>query len=238
MIVTLLCLIVATAAAIGGYYSWLRDSSLVAVKNVEIRGVPATNKGAIERALTTSAKEMTTLHMDNQRLHKAVANWPEIKKFAIQVDFPNTVKINVEQRHPVAILTHGSNRIPVARDGVLLPDIKPRTNLPLIPMSTLPAGKQLENKIALRDIAVLSAAPSALSLEVAKIDSGEKGITVQLSNGIELYFGTLEHIAEKWTAAARVLADPSAAGAIYIDLRVPGRPAVGGQGPPPTPSEP
>ena len=32
----------------------------------------------------------------------------------------------------------------------------------------------------------------------------------------------------KWTAAARVLADPSSRGAAYIDLRLPDRPAAGG----------
>jgi hypothetical protein len=32
----------------------------------------------------------------------------------------------------------------------------------------------------------------------------------------------------KWAAAARVLADLEASGASYVDLRIPGRPAVGG----------
>ena len=37
--------------------------------------------------------------------------------------------------------------------------------------------------------------------------------------------------ARKWTAAVRVLADPSAAGATYLDLRVPERVAAGSLGP-------
>ena len=35
-------------------------------------------------------------------------------------------------------------------------------------------------------------------------------------------------MAAKWTAVTRVLADRDAAGADYIDLRIPGRPAAGG----------
>ena len=44
-------------------------------------------------------------------------------------------------------------------------------------------------------------------------------------------FGTRDDAAVKWAAAARVLAEPDAAGATYLDLRVPGRVAAGGLGP-------
>ncbi|MET0811192.1 MAG: hypothetical protein ABWY65_08780, partial [Thermoleophilaceae bacterium] len=44
----------------------------------------------------------------------------------------------------------------------------------------------------------------------------------------ELIFGDARRARAKWAAAARVLADPEARGASYIDLRIPGRPAAGG----------
>jgi hypothetical protein len=43
-------------------------------------------------------------------------------------------------------------------------------------------------------------------------------------------FGNAEQAADKWAAASAVIADGSADGATYIDLRVPARPAVGGIG--------
>jgi cell division protein FtsQ len=46
-------------------------------------------------------------------------------------------------------------------------------------------------------------------------------------------FGTRERVAAKWAAAARVLAEQTAAGATYLDLRIPGRVAAGGLGPVP-----
>ena len=46
-------------------------------------------------------------------------------------------------------------------------------------------------------------------------------------------FGDGEDARAKWTAAARVLAEPSAAGATYLDLRIPGRVAAGGLAPVP-----
>ena len=48
-----------------------------------------------------------------------------------------------------------------------------------------------------------------------------------LRGGLLAYFGdaTLPHA--KWLSLARVLADPSSAGASYVDVRLPERPAAG-----------
>jgi cell division protein FtsQ len=62
---------------------------------------------------------------------------------------------------------------------------------------------------------------------------GSEGLTVELRDGPPLIFGTRDDAPAKWAAAARVLAEPSAAGATYLDLRVPGRVAAGGLGPVP-----
>jgi hypothetical protein len=51
---------------------------------------------------------------------------------------------------------------------------------------------------------------------------------VELRDGPEVLFGDADYIAEKWTAAVRVLADGGAAGATYIDVRLPERPVAGG----------
>jgi cell division protein FtsQ len=60
---------------------------------------------------------------------------------------------------------------------------------------------------------------------------GPRGLSAQLESGPPLIFGASTEAAAKWVAAARVLAEPSAAGATYLDLRVPGRVAAGGLGP-------
>ena len=72
-----------------------------------------------------------------------------------------------------------------------------------------------------------AAAPLHRRLEKVVIRK-EEGLVVPLRDGPELIFGDATRIRAKWTAAARVLADPAAAGASYIDLRLPGRPAAGG----------
>ena len=48
-----------------------------------------------------------------------------------------------------------------------------------------------------------------------------------MRNGLLVYFGDATRPHAKWLSLARVLADPSSAGATYIDVRVPERPAAG-----------
>ena len=50
---------------------------------------------------------------------------------------------------------------------------------------------------------------------------------VQLRNGPQLYFGPTAQLARKWTAAVAVLQNKGSAGAAYIDVTDPQRPAAG-----------
>jgi hypothetical protein len=48
-----------------------------------------------------------------------------------------------------------------------------------------------------------------------------------MRNGLIVYFGDATRPHAKWLALASVLADKSSAGATYVDVRLPGRPAAG-----------
>ncbi len=74
---------------------------------------------------------------------------------------------------------------------------------------------------------MLGAAPRVLLGWVSKVFMGPEGLTVAMRNGVSLYFGDATRPHAKWLSAARVLADPSSAGATYVDLRAPERPAAG-----------
>jgi cell division protein FtsQ len=89
----------------------------------------------------------------------------------------------------------------------------------------------------LRIVALLAAAPPELRAKVSRVYAGPRGLTAPLDAGPILYFGGADRLRAKWTAAARVLADRSSAGATYLDLRLPERPAAGGLEDP-TPAQP
>src|SRR5215216_1161686 len=113
-------LIVLLAAAAAGWM-WLRDSSLVAVKHVQITGVTASDGDRVKTALETAALEMTTLHVRPQALEDATANLASVASVEVAADFPHTLRIHVNERRPVAALApKGEQRIPVTGDGVVM----------------------------------------------------------------------------------------------------------------------
>ena len=105
------------------------------------------------------------------------------------------------------------------------------SGLPTLRVRRAPAGERVTDRRTLGALGVAGGAPAELRGRIERLWSGPRGLTLDLRNGPDLVFGSGADAARKWTAAVRVLADPSSAGATYLDLRVPERVAAGGLGP-------
>jgi cell division protein FtsQ len=215
------------AAALGaGYMLWFRDSSLVAVKEVRIEGLSSASDPEVAEALERAATGMTTLHLDVERLAAAVREYPTVRSLRASPGFPNTLTITVEERPPVAIA--GDSQTPVAADGSVLNGVEAdRHSLPTIDAAVADGSEGLDEP-GREQATVVGAAPEELSSVVEAAGYGPDGVEVELTGGISLLFGDASRAAAKWSAAARILADPGLNALDYIDLRVPDRPAVGG----------
>ena len=225
----LLVLLALVALLVGGWFLWFRDSSLVAIEKVEVTGLTAPESDRIEAALAAAAREMTTLNLDVDELERAVAGFPVVRSVQATPDFPHGLAIRVVERRPVALLVAGGRRVPVAGDGTVLPDIRVRGELPEIRASTATTGARLSDARALALTAMAGAAPRALRERVELIGlTDRRGIVARLADGPEVVFGDARRARAKWIAAARVLAEPSAQGASYLDVRIPERPTAGG----------
>lgn len=228
---TLLAVGAALALVLAGWF-WLRDSSLVAVKTVEVSGVagsPGTQGAKVRAALDEAARSMTTLHVRQDALDTAVAPFSLVKRIEVETGFPHTMRIHVVTNVAVGAVTVDGRRIAVTSDGTLLRDVTAPAKLPEIPVRIAPAGARVTEPAARTAVAALGAAPDALRSRVEGIvTTPEHGLEIQLAHGPLLRFGTGERLAAKWAAAAAVLADPEAAGASAIDVTAPERPAVSG----------
>ncbi|MGB7587854.1 MAG: cell division protein FtsQ/DivIB [Solirubrobacterales bacterium] len=141
---------------------------------------------------------------------------------------------------PAATIGSGPYAIGVSANGAILAWLPaPKEgSLPRLPVSTPPEGSRLRGTL-LEQARVLGAAPPILRPCIDSSYYGESGVDVRLRSGIELRFGDASRAAEKWRAAATVLADPSVTALDYVDLYAPGHPALGGSGhtlPPPSQS--
>ncbi|MGH2970128.1 MAG: cell division protein FtsQ/DivIB, partial [Solirubrobacteraceae bacterium] len=231
----LLALVVA-AAVLGGGWMWLRDSSLVQVREVQITGSSSSQEARIRAALEAAARDMTTLHVRDDSLRAAAAQFSSVADLRIETDFPHAMRIEVVEHEPVAVLVTGDHEIAAAGSGLLLRGVVADSDLPVIRMDAAPAGERVDNgntRVALR---IAAAAPDELRRRIDRLWTGPEGMMLALVDGPDLIFGDAADAHRKWLAAGRVLADPGSAGATYLDLRTPERVAAGGLGPVPEPT--
>jgi cell division protein FtsQ len=244
----------AALALLGGGWLLLRNSPLVSVEHVQIAGVQGVDAGPIDAALQNAARRMSTLNVNVGALRAAVAPFRVVRDLSVTTSFPHGLRIHVVEQLPVASLSVGGAHTAVAADGVVLGSellARLRTPLPAITLAGSPtqAGLRsgahspdgwvggahspdswvgrIENATVRAELSVLGVAPRVLLGWVSKVFMGREGLTVAMRGGVSIYFGDASRPHAKWLAAARVLADPSSAGATYVDVRTPERPAAG-----------
>jgi cell division protein FtsQ len=219
--------VLAAVLLLGGAWLWVRDSSLVGVRRVSIAGVYGPDAGKIRSALRLAALNMTTLDVRESQLRMAVAPYPIVKDLHVSTQFPHGMRIDVVEQLPLGALVAGRQAIAVSGDGTLLRDV-PAGSLPAIPVASLPGGSTVTGSGVQSALALLAATPSRFESRISEVTStSAHGLVAQLRSGPSIYFGDGSDLAAKWDSATMVLGDPSSAGASYIDVSEPSRPAAG-----------
>ncbi len=223
MIATLIAL-----PLLAGGWLWLRQSSFVSVEHVHVSGVHGADAQAIDAALASAAKKMSTLDVQTSRLRAAVASYPAVGDLRVHASFPHGLSIRVIEQPAVAMLSAGGVKTAVAANGVVLGTGHSSASLPTLTSKTpLTPGEHVLDAGVREQLAVLGAAPTALVKSVQRAYSGPKGLTLVMAGGLQAYFGDASRPHAKWASLARVLADAGSAGATYVDVRLPERPAAG-----------
>lgn len=224
-VLTVLALIAVLA---GGGWLWLRDSSLVSVRRVQITGLTGPDAGKIRGVVEVAARNQSTLHVRRDALLRALAPYPIVKDIRVTAHPPHALDVDVIEQDPVGAVVLGGRPVPVAPDGTLLRELPASSTLARISAGGT-AGPRVTDPRARRAVALLAAAPAVLRSRVSAVRlSRAHGMVAVLRRGPALYFGGLDRLAAKWMAASAVLADRGSFGARYVDLRIPERPAAGG----------
>ena len=144
------------------YFGWFRDSSLVAVRDVEVEGVSSADSEQIVAELTDAAKGMTTLHVQTDGLADAVREFPSVASVSADASFPHGLTIEVVEHQPRLIARAGDRQVPVAADGSLLPGVRVGDEeLPELPVDELPDSGRLSGD-PLSEALAIGAAPAPL----------------------------------------------------------------------------
>jgi cell division protein FtsQ len=211
-----------------GYMLWFRNLSWFAIDEVTVTGA-TTNAPAIKQAVEQAAGDMTTLHLDDERLRSTVAHFPTVASVGATTSFPHTLHVTVTERLPVAFIKEGDRRTAVSADGYLLlgASFDPK-HLPRIEGSAA-NGARLEGDAAAQ-AAILGATPPPLRDRItgSAWDDSAGGVVVSLDGGPDLRFGDGSRARDKWTAATVVLSSSEHGSPSYLDVSVPDRPVSGG----------
>lgn len=223
--------LVLTAALAAGYHFWLRDSSLVAVTDVNVEGVTAGDRRAIAAELTEAGEGMTTLHVQAGLVEDAAAAFPTIESVSVSPDFPHGLTIDVTERPPTMLVDSGGKEVAIASDGTVLAGLEIseglRNDLSTIELDKVPVEGKLGGE-PLQQALVAGAAPEPLRPLIHELRyDDDHGVVATLRGGIPVFFGSGARAAEKWAAASAVLADPHLDTLSYVDARVPERPSAG-----------
>ena len=213
----------------GGAYAAARESSVFAVRTVEVRGGPPAVRAQVVQSLAP-LRGTSLLALDGAALERRVDALPTVVSSTYDRAFPHTLRVTVVPEVPVAVLHRGGETWLVSARGRVVARITPRTR-PLLPRIWIPRATPVTAGELLAPDAGGGAA-HALALAVgfpvriatATFVHGE--LAFQLRSGIELRLGELADIRLK-LAIARQALPRLPAGSAYLDLSVPERPVSG-----------
>ena len=175
-----------------------------------------------------TALGMSTLHMQIAKLENAVERYA----FVQALTSAGTVTRRHHPRHeqvPVALVNIGGRRAGGGRTGRAAARHDDESRSAAAGADQVrPAGTTITAAGARAAITVLAAAPYSMLAHIASATSSTAhGVIVQLRNGPQLYFGPSRSCSRSGRRPSAVLQNHDSAGAAYIDVSDPQRPAAG-----------
>jgi cell division protein FtsQ len=223
-------------AAVGlGAYGVARESSLFAVRAIEVHGAPPALAGQVRAALADAEGE-SLVALDRAAATRAVEAIPYVLEARLDRAFPHTLAVSVTLEQPAAVLRRGAESWLVSSRGRVLRRLPPgaRPGLPRVWVPKTVAaspGVVVAAPQALRALDALRAvAADPLPVRVRTATAGEGELRFVLGSGMELRLGDELDLRLKLAVARRILpalAPRALGGPAYLDVSVPERPVAG-----------
>jgi len=228
-------LIGAAAVAIsGGLYALARETSMFAVRTVQVEGATPAVAHEVQRVLGTLSGT-SLLALNGADVVNAVEDLPTIVSASYDRDFPHTLRVRVVPERGVAVLRSGKQSWLVSARGRVMATVD-RTQFRRVPRIWLPGGFDVQVGSFLTDDA--GAAARALrafadagfdrSVLWGRIQNAQ--LTVGLRSGLEVRLGEPADLLLKIAIVRSILPTlelPGNGGPNYLDVSVPERPVAG-----------
>jgi cell division septal protein FtsQ len=218
--------------AAGGAYAAARETSIFAVRTLDVRGgTPALRAQA--RAAVAGDVGKSLLRVSAPDLAQRLSTVSGVRSFRFDRRFPNTLEVVITAERPVLIIRQGKTAFLVSSTGRVLRTLaNPRlSSLPRLWLPTkaeAPAvGTALPAADAAAAIAVGPLRSAPLPTHVDGVTSTGTELTLALAGGFQVRLGDAGDLQLKLSIARRILRmTGAAAGAGYVDVSVPERPVL------------
>ena len=226
--------VAAVILAIGGYIL-ARDTSVFAVRTLDVAGAPPRVEAQVLRVLEPE-RGRSLLRVDERALSERLDALPDVVSVHFTRSFPHTLRVSVHPERAVLLVRQGATSWVVSARGRVMRSISSprRSSLPRLwlPKSiSLAAGESLpaENgKLAAAAVAPI--ARRAYPGGIRSVMSGPQSLTLVLGAGTQIRLGDIGDLRLKLTIARRIMKIAAGKGdspPAYIDVSVPERPVLG-----------
>jgi cell division protein FtsQ len=220
-------LAVAAAAALA--FVAARETSVFAVRQIEVQGVDPQLARRV-RAVLEPLQGMSLLKVHADRVEQLATTLPTVASVSYDRAFPNTLRVVVQAEEPVAVVRHGNRAWLVSRRGRLMERIAQGTHRRLprvwIPRALrVPVGGTLARGRGAEEVALLGATRGEpLARQIRTVRQVDGLWTYVLRGGLQIRVGDRTNLPLKLAVAAAILERTPILG--YLDVSVPQRPVA------------
>lgn len=220
----------ALLAATAGAYAAARETSVFAVRSVDVRGSRPAVAAQVEQELAPALGQ-SLLAVDLERVRRRAEALPTVLAVSFDRAFPHTLRVFVTPERPVAVARQGAGSWLVSARGRVMGELErgARRGLPRlwlkrdvkIEVGALFGG---DTASAVRAVAPLARNPLPGRVSLVRVTPDE--LTLVQRSGLEVRLGDASDLALKLAVARRILPALAGVGG-YLDVSVPERPVAG-----------
>lgn len=221
---------IALLAAAAGAYAAARETSVFAVRSVDVRGARPAVAAQVEQELAPALGQ-SLLAVDLERMRRRAEALPTVLAVSFDRAFPHTLRIVVTPERPVAVARQGAGAWLVSARGRVMGELErgDRRGLPRLWLKRdvrIEVGGVFggETASAVRAVAPLARKPLPGRVSLVRVTADE--LTLVQRSGLEVRLGDASDLALKLAVARRILPALAGVGG-YLDVSVPERPVAG-----------
>jgi cell division protein FtsQ len=209
----------AATVAIGGVWAWqhTRSDERFAVRTIEIDGIVHTDRASLTR-LTKQYEGLNLFQIDIARVQRDLGGVGWVRRIDIEKKLPDTLRIKITERAPVALVRDGETLSYVDDDGLPFAELSPRVGDSDLPVITDAHGAELTRTVAL--LRELRTKDEELYSRVSEVwPIPPRGFALYDRALGAIVYANADDIANKWRNLYGVLAAENNPKIEYADLR-------------------